>query len=120
MSASASITRGGNAATGCVRQPQRARDLAEDQAGVLDGSQVDEDDAVGEPRRRLGGHGEGEAGLADAGRAGEGEQPRVGLGERRHERREFGVPTDQGERRTRERGTATPGGDDWRHSTPIR
>ena len=106
----------GDAAAGCVRQPQRARDLAEDKAGVLHGSQVDEDDAVGEPRRRLGGHGEGEAGLADAGWAGEGEQPRVGIGERRHERREFRVPTDQGERRARQATRALR--QRRRHSTP--
>ena len=92
---------------GSLVQPQCARDLAEDQPGVLDRGQVDEDDAVGEARRRLAGHREGEPGLADARRAGEGEQPRVGLGERRQERGELGVAADQGERRTRKaRGAA--------------
>jgi hypothetical protein len=106
----------GDAAAGRVRQPQGARDLAEDQSGVLNGGQIDEDDAVGEPRRRLGGHREGEAGLADAGRPGEGDQPGVGLGKRRQHGDELGLPPDQGQRRARK---AHSGRRILRHSAPI-
>ena len=62
---------------------KRLGDGGEDQRRVADGSEIDEDDAVGEVQRQVGSDLQGQAGLADT----------AGTGERQHaHRRDPPVP----------------------------
>ena len=110
LSTSASITRAETRPPGASGSPNARATWPRTRPGSCTGARSTKTTPSANRGAACGGHGEGEAGLADAGRAGEGEQPRVGLGERRHERREFRVPTDQGERRARQ-ATRAPASD---------
>ena len=58
---------------------------ADDEGGIGQGREADEEDAVGEGGKEPLSHGEGEAGLADAPRAGEGHDPDLWRGQKSDE-----------------------------------
>ena len=85
-----------------VAQAEGPRDLRDHHAGIADRGEVDEHDPVVEPEGHRAGGGDGEPGLADAGRPGQREQAGVGSGQRAFQVGELGLAADKRQRRVKQ------------------